>query len=89
MRVTTIFNHILDLPKTTVSNVEISADYLTVIVKLRGKKLHCPKCDFVTKARYDTRPVRSYWRHLDIGKRRLELKSDLRRLKCPTHGVIT
>ncbi len=89
MRVTTIFKRLLDLPATTVSGVEFYPERLVVNVKLRRSKLHCPKCDFVTKARYDIRPASSTWRHLDLGKWRLDLQADLRRLSCPTHGVIT
>jgi len=40
-------------------------------------------------ARYDTRRVPSTWRHLDLGRWRLEVKAVLRRLSCPTHGVRT
>jgi transposase len=89
MRATTIFKHLLDLPATTVSDVEFYPARLLVTAKLRRSKLRCPKCDFVTKARYDIRPAPSTWRHLDLGKWRLDVQADLRRLSCPTHGVIT
>ena len=49
---------------------------------LRSHRLHCPACAYTTAARYDTRPVPSSWRHLD-------LRAGLRRLQCPTHGVRT
>jgi len=49
----------------------------------------CPRCEFTTKARYDTRGVPSTWRHLDLAARRLRIRADLRRLCCPVHGVIT
>lgn len=29
----------------------------------------------------------SRWRHLDLGTWRLEIRAELRRLRCPTHGV--
>ncbi len=29
------------------------------------------------------------WRHLDLGTWRLEVRAELRRLACPTHGVRT
>lgn len=29
------------------------------------------------------------WRHLDLGKWRLDIHADLRWLRCPTHGVLT
>jgi transposase len=33
--------------------------------------------------------VDSDWRHLDLGTWRLEVRARLRRLVCPTHGVLT
>jgi transposase len=48
-----------------------------------------PHCTYKTSARYDTRPVPSRWRHLDLGVWRVELRADLRRLRCPDHGVVT
>jgi transposase len=62
---------------------------VVVTIRLRSAKLHCPECGFTTKARYDTRPVPSFWRHLDLGPWRLEVRADLRRIDCPTHGVRT
>jgi len=53
-----------------------------------GHRLICPHCGHKTRFRYDTRPVASRWRHLDLGPWRLELAADLRRLCCPTHGVV-
>jgi transposase len=37
---------------------------------------------------YDTRPVPTWWRHLDFGRYRVEIRAGLRRLRCPVHGVI-
>ena len=42
-----------------------------------------------TLARCDRRPVASSWRHLALAAWRLEVRSDLRRVQCPTHGVRT
>jgi transposase len=89
VRVTTAFKRLLDLPGVTVSDVAFVPGKAVVTVKLRGRKLRCPECEFSTKARYDTRPVASAWRHLDLGSWRLEVRADLRRLACPTHGVRT
>ncbi len=55
---------------------------------LRRRRLLCPHCGYKTSARYDTRPVASRWRHLDLGVWRVELRATLRRLRCPTHGVV-
>src|ERR1019366_10349138 len=35
------------------------------------------------------RTVASTWRHLDLGRWRLQIRADLARLACPTHGVLT
>ena len=89
MRVTTAFKRLMDLPGVTVSEVDFQPARVVVTVRLRSRKLFCPDCGFTTKARYDTRPVPSTWRHLDLGKWRLEVHAELRRIKCPTHGVRT
>ena len=89
MRVTTVFRLLMDLPGVTVTDVDFQSAMVVVIVKLASRKLHCPACHFTTKARYDTRPVSSSWRHLDLGRWRLEVRADLRRIDCPTHGART
>lgn len=89
MRVTTAFKRLLDLPGITVSEVEFQRAVVVVTVRLRSRKLRCPRCAFTTKARYDRRGVSSTWRHLDLAAWRLEVRADLRRLDCPTHGVRT
>ena len=58
-------------------------------MKLRNWRLSCPACGFTTSARYGTRPVSSSWRHLDLGRWRLEVRATLRRIDCPTHGART
>jgi len=89
VRVTSVFKRLLDLSGITVTGVEFSADAVVVGVRLRSRRLRCPRCEFTTKARYDTRAVPSTWRHLDLAARRLRIRADLRRLCCPVHGVIT
>lgn len=91
MRDTTLLNKLLDLPGIAVSGVSFPAqdpNLLIVDVRVRGRRLACPHCDYRTRARYDTRPVASWWRHLDFGRYRVELRAGLRRLCCPTHGVV-
>ncbi len=87
MRVTTAFCRLLALPDVTVRKVDFGTDTVVCTVALRRKRLRCPRCDFTTAARYDTRPVSSHWRHLDLGIFRLEVRASLRRLFCPRHGV--
>jgi transposase len=89
VRVTTAFKRLMDLPGVTVSEVDFQSAKVVITVRLRSRRLHCPDCEFTTKARYDFRPVSSTWRHLDLGQWRLEVRADLRRLVCATHGVRT
>lgn len=89
MRVTTAFKRLLRLDGVNVTNVEFFATVVEVTVALRRRRLICPHCAYKTRFRYDTRPVGSRWRHLDLGVWRVELRANLRRLSCPTHGVVT
>ncbi len=91
MRATTLLNKLLDLPGIAVSGVSFPAtdpNLLILDVTLRSRRLACPHCDYRTRARYDTRPVPSWWRHLDFGRYRVELRAGLCRLACPAHGVV-
>lgn len=88
MRVTTAFKRLARLDDVNVTAVEFLATMVVVTVALRRRRLVCPHCGHKTRWRYDTRPVPSRWRHLDLGTWRLELRATLRRLRCPTHGVV-
>ena len=87
MRATTLLNRVLDLPKTTVRDVECG-DKVTVWVRPQQRVMSCPHCHFRTRHRYDTRMVDSAWRHLDLSGRVCVLKLRRRRLRCPEHGVL-
>jgi transposase len=89
VRVTTAFKRLLDLHGVGVREVSFEPDKVVVQIKLRRRLLHCPECEFTTAATYDSRPVESSWRHLDLGRWRLEVRASLRRLECPSHGVRT
>ena len=69
--------------------VRFERDRVIVEVALRRRRLVCPKCGFSTRARKDTRPESSVWRHLDLGVWRLEVHCRRRRLWCPVHGART
>jgi transposase len=88
VRATTLFNRLLDLPGTSVSEVTFAPGVVSVTVSLRRRRLLCPLCDYWTPAVYDTRPAPSSWRHLDMGKWKLVIRASLRRLNCPAHGVL-
>ena len=88
MRVTTAFKRLVRLDDVNVTAVEFAPAMVVVTVALRRRRLVCPHCAYTTRWRYDARPVPSRWRHLDLGTWRLELRASLRRLRCPTHGVV-
>jgi transposase len=89
VRVTTAFNRLLDLDGVNVTRVVFEPDAVAVTVALCRSRLVCPECGWSTPSRYDERPVDSLWRHLDMGRWRLEVRARLRRLWCPTHGART
>jgi transposase len=79
---------LLDLSGITVVDVSfVGTSAVNVDVALRRRRLVCPLCPFSTRARYDTRPVTSTWRHLDFGRWQVLVRARLRRLACPQHGV--
>lgn len=88
MRVTTAFKRLLRLDDVNVTAVQFSAALVVVTVALRRRRLICPHCGFKTSARYDLRGRPSRWRHLDLGVWRVEVRATLRRLRCPSHGVV-
>ena len=90
MRVTTAFSRLLRLSKgVLVKKVRFEPDRVVVEVALRRRRLICPECGYSTRARKDTRPDCSVWRHLDLGVWRLEIHCWRRRLWCPVHGART
>lgn len=89
MRVTTLCRRLLDLDGITVTDVSLRGEVVACEVRLRRRRLGCPRCGFTTRSRYDTRTVDSSWRGLDLGRRRVSIRARLRRLRCPEHGVIT
>ncbi len=88
MRVTTAFKRLLRLDDVNVTHVEFLPALIVVTVALRRSRLVCPHCRHKTRFRYDTRPAPGAWRHLDMGTWRVEVRCRLRRLRCPTHGVV-
>jgi transposase len=90
VRETTLLNRLLDLPGILVRRGSLLESGLLVVdVTLRRRQLCCPHCGYRTRWRYDTRPVPSLWRGLDLGVWRVQIRAGLRRLDCPTHGVVT
>jgi transposase len=90
VRATTLLNRLLDLSGVTVRGVSLpEPGRLVVDVALRRHWLVCPHCGWRTRWRYDRRPVASTWRHLDFGAAVVTVRAGLRRLDCPTCGVVT
>src|ERR1039457_5296845 len=87
VRVTTAFSRLLRLKGVWVRNVRFEPDRVVVDVALRRRRLVCPLCEYATRARKDTRPEDTVWRHLDLGTWRLEIHCRRRRLWCREHGA--
>jgi transposase len=87
MRVTAAFSRLLDLPGVWVKKVRFEPDRVVVWVALRRERLCCPKCSYSTMARENEQDHDSVWRAVDLGVWRLEVRSRLRRLRCPVHGA--
>ena len=88
MRVTSAFSRLLALPGVWVRSVGFEPDRVVVTVALRARCLHCPKCSYSTRYRESKQHHDSVWRHLDLGRWRLEVHARLRRLVCPEHGAL-
>lgn len=87
MRVATAFCRLLRLEGVWVRAVSFQPDRVVVRVALRRRRLVCPCCAFSTRVRENVQAHESVWRHLDLGRWRLEVRAILRRLRCPVHGV--
>jgi transposase len=91
MRVATLFKRLLRLGRERVVAVElVEGDQERVVVDIArpaARRMRCPGCGHTTRSVYD-RSLRS-WRHLDALRTRCELRCEVRRIDCPTCGVIT
>jgi transposase len=93
VRASTLLNRVLNLEGATVTGVHpgsvVGDGPVVVRLRLRRRVMLCPSCSYRTRHRYDSRPVDSRWRHLDLGGRLCQLTMQRRRLRCPEHGVVT
>ena len=89
MRLKTVFNRLLSLQGALVRDVEFGPEHVVVTVARQARKHRCPRpdCGYTTDASYDERPTS--WRHLPLGKWAVMIHAKLKRLVCPTHGVVT
>lgn len=81
MRVATTFNRMLAIPGASVCSASVEAEGVVVRLRLRRRRLVCPRCGCLAGAGYDRR--RRRWRHLDLAGRRCFLECELRRFPCP------
>ena len=88
MRLTTVFNKLLNLQEVLVDDVTFDHDTISVAVRPRRRKHACPHCGYATWSRYDAAKSRS-WRHLALAQWRVQLTYRICRLQCPEHGVVT
>ncbi len=79
MRVTTVFNRVLKLPGTRVTDVRLEANTVVVTVACRKRSATCP-CGATTTAIYDRSTRR--WRHLDACGTRIVLEAVICRINC-------
>jgi transposase len=86
VRVSTAFNRLLQIPGASVTDVVIGARDVEVMLRPKARLLTCP-CGKRLPAVYDRR--RRRWRHLDLGRCRLWLVYQIRRIDCPDCGVRT
>jgi transposase len=86
VRVSTVFNRLLQIPGAWVTDVVIGPGDVEVTVRPKAHRLRCP-CGMLASAVYDRR--RRRWRHLDLARHRLWLVYEIRRLECPDCGVRT
>lgn len=90
MRVATLFKRLLRLGRERVVAVELlEGDQERVVVEIarpERRLMRCPGCGHRTRAIYD-RSVRS-WRHLDALRTRCILRCEVRRIDCPSCGVV-
>jgi transposase len=87
VRISTVFNKLLSLQGAWVRKVRFGAEEVVVTVEKRARRHRCPRCRFSTRTSYDGHEGR--WRHVGLGKWRVVIAAALRRITCPTHGVIT
>ncbi|HEY1523524.1 MAG TPA: ISL3 family transposase [Solirubrobacteraceae bacterium] len=85
MRVSTAFNRMLALPGANVVSVAFGPEGIVVGIRNCRRRLRCP-CGYSTRSRYDA--DRRRWRHLDLGRCRLWLEADIRRLDCRRCGRV-
>jgi transposase len=79
VRVTTAFNRMLGLSGASVTSVAFAEAGIVIGIRNTRRRLRCV-CGWTTRSRYDTAVRR--WRHVNLGKSRVWLEGEIRRLAC-------
>ncbi len=88
MRVTTLFNKLLNLQGLRVTGLRFDGDDLVLEVAPTKRRLKCPHCGNSRSGRAST--SRRRWRHLGIWGWAVWLEGPIRRLRCkPCARVVT
>lgn len=86
MRVTRFLKQVLQLPHTTICDVEFSDEGIQVQAKPSFRVPRCSGCGKKVRSRYDHYKDRR-WRHLDFAGMKVHLYYDIWRVDCPRCGV--
>jgi transposase len=87
VRTRTVFSRLLQLQGACVRKVEFGLWDIVAEVTRRARRHRCPYCRFSTWSQYDAHT--SEWRHIPLGKWPVRVRSEVARIDCPRHGVIT
>jgi len=80
VRATTLLNRLLGFKGTVVDSFEFVGSWLVAHVRLRSKLLVCPCGQTSQAAPHAT--SRRRWRHVDLGRWKVRIEADVRRMKC-------
>lgn len=85
MRAAVVLNRLLGFKGTVVEGIDFGESEVVVRVRLRAAYLVCP-CGKRSRARYDR--SRRRWRHVDLGRWRVLIEAEIRRVDCRGCGRV-
>ena len=80
MRITTLFNALLQLQGVWVAGFRFEDDDLVLTIRPRHRRVTCPQCDSSQSSQ--RAPKTRRWRHLGIWSRRVWIEGPIRRFHC-------
>jgi len=86
VRVTTLFNKLLNLQGLWVAGFHFEDGDLILAIQARGRRLTCPHCGKVRSSKQPIEGKLRRWRHLGIWSRRVFLEGAIRRFRCKPCG---